>query len=106
MSTMSPERVSPDIDVVEFEAFEFEIVCDIAAARNVSPDFPPCNGDPARWVAWRPNCCSESPRYRLICDRCKSIYQIWQARHAYIWCGFCGKETGGFISFVPMEGRS
>lgn len=104
MSTMSPERTDAGIEPVEFEAFEFEIICDIAEKRNVDPDWPACRGDAARWVAWRPKCCPQAPQYRLICDRCKAVYQAWMARQAFIYCGFCGNETGGFVSFTPLKG--
>lgn len=104
MSAISPERVEPE--TLEFESVEFDIVCDISSLRNVSPDFPRCQGGAARWVAWRPNCCPESPRYRLVCDDCKKVYQAWQAKNAYIYCGYCGEDTGGFISFTPLKGAS
>lgn len=101
MSVIAPEHVE---STELFESFEFEIICDIAEKRQVSPEWPACKGDAARWVAWRPNCCPDSPRYRLICDRCKSIYQAWAAKQAFIYCGYCGNETQGFVSFTPLKG--
>lgn len=106
MSVQSPERVDPD--VMTFESEEFDIECDIAVARRggFPGGFPVCNGDPARWVAWRPNCCPGSPKYRLICDKCKTTYQNWIAHNAYMYCGTCMSQTGGFIAFTPLKGKS
>jgi hypothetical protein len=104
MSVSSPERVDADLEPMLFEAFEFEIVCDIAELSHEAPGFPACRGDAARWVAWRPACCPQAPRYRLLCDRCKAIYQAWEAKNAYIWCGICGNETGGFLAYTPLKG--
>lgn len=90
-----------------FESAEFDIECDIAVARRVDPGgFPVCNGDPARWVGWRPNCCPDSPRYRLLCDKCKRTYQNWAAKNAFVYCGTCGSYTGGFLAYTPLEGKS
>jgi hypothetical protein len=105
MTVQLPERVDPE--TLSIEDLDFEVVCEIASLRSEGEtQFPPCRGDAARWVAWRANCCPGSPRYRLLCDYCKSVYQAWMAKQAYLWCGVCGAETGGFISFTPLEGKS
>lgn len=106
MTAISPERTESGTEPFTFEDAEFDIICDISKMNGVDPKFPTCHGDPARWVAWRANCCPESPRYRLVCDHCKKVYQAWMAKQAHITCAHCGRETGGFISFTPLKGRS
>lgn len=98
---------TPDSTTETFvlEDAEFDIACDISGLR-VRSGYPPCKGDPARWVAWRPNCCAAGPRYRLICDYCKTVYQNWIAKQAYIVCNSCGRENGGYHTFTPLKGKS
>lgn len=100
MTAVMPEQ---DIETFVFEDAEFEIVCDISSLKLQDWGFPNCPGDPATWIAWRPGCCTNSVRYRLICDSCKAVYQKWQARQAAIHCGACGQETGGFVDFTPLR---
>lgn len=105
MSTSAPERlVTESTDL--FEDHEFDIICDIYALGGRAKSYPPCPGDKAEWVAWRANCCPQSPRYRLICTDCKRVYQGWQANNGHISCADCGYETGGFISFTPLRGKA
>lgn len=107
MSVQPLERTDADLDTSIFEDAEFEIVCDIAQLQeDHGGRMPVCKGDPAVWVAWRANCCPTSPRYRLICDSCKKVYQAWTAHNASISCVTCGKETGGFLSYTPLKGES
>lgn len=83
---------------------EWEIACEVPArAAAIGRGTPKCLGDPAKWVAWRVNCCPESPKYLLICDICKNTYEAWLAGNAYITCGDCGKQTGGFISYTELN---
>lgn len=100
------QAVTPAIELSEFE--EIDIACDIYALRqkHEAAGYPPCKGDPARWVAWRANCCPEGPRYRLVCDHCKRVYQNWMAKWARIVCVHCHQETGGYCDFTPLRGRS
>ena len=92
-----------DIETFLFEDSEFEIVCDISSLRKGGWGYPKCLGDPAVWIGWRPGCCPGSPRYRLLCDRCKTVYQKWVAQNAAIYCSTCGQETGGFVDFTPLK---
>lgn len=107
MTTLMPERVVPDTDRRIVEDLEFAIPCEVPNLRVQFPgEAPVCPGDPAKWVAWRANCCPESPRYRLLCDSCKNVYQNWEARRARILCVSCHKETGGFIAYTPLDGNA
>ena len=106
MTTVSPEReiTIPDVEGVLSNAFDFEITCDISLLRLSIDGYPPCQGDPAKWIAWRTQgCCGQGPKYRLVCDFCKTAYQNWQAHHAAILCSFCGAETEGFATFTPLK---
>ena len=94
--------VEPTEQLSLFEMEEFEIPCDVSKMR-VRDGYPPCKGDPAKWVAWRPHRCPGWPHYRLLCDFCKTTYQNWMARQARIICGGCRVETGGFASFTPLD---
>lgn len=105
MSVLSPERIDPEVEAMTFTNAEFDIVCDIASLSLEDPRFPKCKGDPARWVGWRSNCCPNSPRYRLLCNACKKVYQAWAARDAHVTCGICGQESE-FVAFTPLEGKS
>lgn len=111
MSLAAPEQevVDPSVDTSLFESMDFEIACDIGQLRQVlgSMGYPPCKGDPARWVAWRPmKCCGKGPKYRLVCDFCKGVYQRWMAHQAHISCPYCGQETGGYAQFTPLGKKS
>lgn len=104
MSVATPETevASDDLLLDNLDA-DWEIVCDIPALiRANGAGFPYCQENPARWVAWRPNCCTAGPRYHLVCDLCKTTYQRWQAKNAVIVCTYCGAETGGFAAFTPL----
>lgn len=107
MTTQAPEReqVDPGYNEDYFEQFEFDVACDIGGLRINDSAYPPCKGDPARWVAWRPNCCGKGPQYRVVCDFCKKVYQRWQAHQAHISCPYCNTDTGGFVSFTPLKGK-
>ena len=106
MSTMSPEIVHPDIDsdFSELEDQDWDIPCDIPKIRT-GAGWPDCGGQPAQWVAWRPNCCAAGPRYLLVCDHCKNTYQRWAAQYAEIVCGWCGTVTGGTLAYIPLNKR-
>lgn len=99
-------RIEPDHGLFPLSEQDVEIPCDISKLRLMTDGFPYCNGGPARWIAWRPNCCPESPKFRLVCDECRKKYLAWQAKQAYIYCGYCSKETGGFLDFSPLRGKS
>lgn len=105
MTVQLPERVEPD--TINLENFEFEVVCDIATARahGDGTGFPPCKGEPARWVAWREAKCGHGPRYRLICDFCKQYHQNQIARGTFFYCGQCGQEAGPYVAFTPLKGK-
>lgn len=98
--------VDRDIEAFNLEKFDFEIQCDIFRLKVSHKGMAPCLGDPARWIAWRANCCPESPRYRLVCDHCKRVYQKWVAMQAVITCTHCGAETGGFLTFTELKKQS
>ena len=83
---------------------DWEIACEVPArAEQIGKGTPRCLGDPAKWVGWRANCCPESPKYLLICDVCKNVYEQWIAANAYLTCGDCGAHTGGFVSFTELN---
>ena len=107
MTIAHPEQeVRHHHEVEEMGLEAWDIPCDIPArtrAHNI-PGYPKCKGESARWVAWRANCCPGSPRYLLVCDFCKDVYQRWIARDAYIACGDCGEYTGGFVKFTELWG--
>ena len=94
-----------DAHTIEHLDFDMEVACEVEARRQAVGGTPICKGDPASWVAWRPNCCPQSPKYLLICHHCKGIYQAWQAKYASISCGDCGMETGGFIAYTWLNRR-
>ena len=87
---------------------EWDIPCDMPkiSAGSHGKGWPKCLGESARWVAWRANCCPESPRYYLLCDKCKTTFQWWIAKQAALVCGWCGEPTGGPLTFTPLEGKS
>ena len=101
-------RTDEDVMTLDLPDMDWEIICDIYALRyqHEGTGYPPCQGDPANWVALRANCCAQSPCSRLVCDFCKSIYQKWVARQASIVCSSCKQETGGFLEFLPLNKRS
>ena len=105
--TLAVEKVVPDIDTLGDLDFDMEVACEVPArAEAVGHGTPQCLGDPAIWVAWRGNCCPQSPRYMLICDHCKQVYNNWLAKFAMITCGDCHAETGGFITNTPLNRQS
>lgn len=108
MTSLAPERevVDPQIDTSLLEGMDFEIACDILTLGASDPRYPRCQGDPAQWVAWRAGCCGQGPRFRLLCDHCKKVYQNWLAHHACITCPYCHKETGGYVQFTPLGKKS
>lgn len=107
---METKVIPPEVDVDTscLEEMEFEIACDIGQLRrqHEASGFPPCQGDPAKWVAWRVGCCGQGAQYRLVCDFCKKVYQNWQAKQAVITCVHCGAVTGGFASFTPLNKKA
>lgn len=103
MSVAHPEVETP-VDWLADLDEEWEIPCDIYSLRIDDPDYPRCKGEPARWIGWRPTaCCGKSPRYRLVCNFCKKVYQRWAAMQAYIACPVCGQDIEGFCEFVPLR---
>ena len=100
--------VTPDSETISLEDldFDFVVACEIPARRAATGGFPMCDADPAEWVGWRAACCPQSPRYLLMCSRCKETYQMWQAMKACIVCADCGAETGGPISYTPLNKKS
>lgn len=101
MTVMSPEEIE-QISLDEFE--DIEVPCDISKLKYEADGYPPCKGDPARWIAYRTTgCCGRTPNHRLVCDFCKRVYQKWMAMHAVISCAACGQETGGFIHYEPLR---
>lgn len=100
---MSQASLDEEVFTFDVEDMDWEIPCDIGKLGLGVPGYPMCMGEPAQWIGLRANCCPQGPRYRLVCDHCKSVYQRWQARQASIVCGICGAETGGFLDFVPLR---
>lgn len=88
--------------------FDIELPCEVPQrAQTGKPGgTPKCDGRPARWIGWRPNCCPESPRYVLLCDECKRIYQAWQAANPVMFCADCGVDNGGFIRYTELNRKS
>lgn len=96
-----------DIESITYLDFDFEEACEVPArAQAIGAGLPQCPGRTAEWVGWRPNCCPQSPRYMLLCDPCKNIYQRWIAQHSYIVCGDCKQETGGFHTYTRLNKKS
>ena len=98
----------PEVEIPtdSLEAFEFEIICDIYALQQGDNGYPKCFGDPARWIAWRKFPCQCPPAFRLMCNRCKEIYQSWMREQGHITCSVCDQETGGYSRFTPLEKRA
>ena len=101
---MTEMSVEHDVDTIEHLDAEWDVACEVQArAAAIGGGTPRCLGDPAQWVAWRANCCPESPRYMLICDVCKNVYDAWIAANAFITCGDCGTQTGGFVAYTELN---
>lgn len=82
----------------------WEIPCDIPRiTAQTGKGFPRCHGARAEWVAYRGNCCPQSPRYYLLCNSCKDTFQKWSAHRAALACGWCGEPTDGPLTFVPLR---
>jgi hypothetical protein len=98
------ELTEPDQDLLNDLDESWEIICEIPELiRQNGSGFPCCAGDPAKWVAWRANCCEASPRYLLVCDFCKGVYQRWAAMQASVVCAWCKSEVGGFVRFTELN---
>jgi hypothetical protein len=104
MSIMEPEVVA-DTALVILQALEeeMEIVCDIASKRGES-GWPQCPDRKAEWVAWRGDCCPNSPRYFLMCRACRVVYETWYAMGAALACGWCEAPSDGPLTFAPLRG--
>lgn len=96
------EHVHIDDDVLGDLDEDWLIPCEIPAlARENGSGYPHCDGEPAVWIAWRIGCCG--PRFRLVCDHCRRVYEKWKAHQAYIICGACKEYTGGFVRYTPLK---
>lgn len=100
LGVSTEEEILGDLDS------SWEIACEIeelAQKQGKAGGWPMCGGAPAEWVGWRPNCCPDSPKYLLMCSGCKAAYQRWLALGAALVCGWCGTNTGGFVSYTPLN---
>lgn len=91
---MSTEVIT-DREVLGELDSEWEIPCDIPQRNQLSPGgWPPCKGDPARWVAREVCDCRPpaKPRYTLLCDHCKNTYEDWFRQGLTLSCIWCGKR--------------
>lgn len=88
---------------------EWAVPCDIPGRRQMSPGgWPHCSDEePAAWIAWKHCPCNQGPRYMLICDTAKQVYESWMAQGASFVCAWCEQpfETGpNWVT--PLNGKA
>lgn len=88
-------------DSITYLDREWEIACEVPQRLAGTPWSDP-HDTPATWVMWRANCCPQSPRYLLVCDKDKDIYQNIISRQGYISCVDCNAECD-ILSFTPLN---
>lgn len=91
MGQLTVPEADVDNDILESLDFEHEIQCEIYALVHIHQEtgYPSCHGEKAEWIAWRG--CTCPPATRLVCNRCKNIYQSWMA-HSELICDACGRD--------------